>query len=188
MFINQFCSNFACRQLIDNLERLVTWPLQSKAKQRPQWPLKVTLVFVDQFCSNFACRQLIGDQEQLVTWPLQSKAKQRPQQPLKVTLVFMDRFCSNFACRQLIDDPERLVTWPLQSKAKQRPQRPLKVTLVFMDQNWCRGSLLLKNQNWSTNAKVTFKGRCGLRLAFDCKGHVTSRSGLSKSYLHAKFE
>ena len=45
-----------------------------------------------------------------------------------------------------------------------------------------------KNQNWSINTKVTFKGRCGLCLAFDCKGHVTSRSGLSISYLHAKFE
>ena len=38
------------------------------------------------------------------------------------------------------------------------------------------------------NTKVTFKGRCGLCLAFDCKGHVTSRSGSSISYLHAKFE
>merc|ERR1711952_491667 len=57
-----------------------------------------------------------------------------------------------------------------------------------MDRNWCRGSLLLKNQNRCTNTKVTFKGPCGLRLAFDCKGHVTSRSGLSISYLHAKFQ
>ena len=28
-------------------ERLITWPLQSKAKQRPQRPLKVTLAFMD---------------------------------------------------------------------------------------------------------------------------------------------
>ena len=44
VFMDQFCSNFACRQLMAHLERLVTWPLQSKAKQRPQRPLTVILV------------------------------------------------------------------------------------------------------------------------------------------------
>ena len=115
-------------------------------------------------------------------------AKQRPQWPLKVTLAFMDQFCSNFACRQLIDHPEQLVTCPLQSKAKQRPQRPLKVTLAFVDQFWFFNNKLPLHQFRSINAKVTFKGCCGLCLAFDCKGHVTSRSGSSISYLHAKFE
>ena len=43
-------------------------------------------------------------------------------------------------------------------------------------------------QSRSTTAKVTFKGCCGLCLAFDCKGYVTRLSGWSISYLHAKFE
>ena len=43
-------------------------------------------------------------------------------------------------------------------------------------------------QNGFINTKVTFKGCCGLCLAFDCKGHVTSCSWSPISYLHAKFE
>ena len=35
---------------------IVTWPLQSKAKQRPQQPLKLTLELMGQFCPKFACR------------------------------------------------------------------------------------------------------------------------------------
>ena len=44
------------------------------------------------------------------------------------------------------------------------------------------------NQFRSINTLVTFKGRCGLCLAFDFKDHVTSRSWSSISYLHAKFK
>ena len=39
---------------------IVTWPLQSMAKQRPQQPLNSTLVFMVRFHPNFACGQLIG--------------------------------------------------------------------------------------------------------------------------------
>ena len=38
------------------------------------------------------------------------------------------------------------------------------------------------------NTKVTFKGCCGLCLAFDCKGQVTNHQRWPLSYLHAKFE
>ena len=38
-------------------------------------------------------------------------------------------------------------------------------------------------KNWSKNTKVANKGRWGLCLAFDCKGHVTSHSRWAVSYL-----
>ena len=80
---------------------------------------------------------------------------------------------------------------------------PLTFRLLIIDYDWERflckfGRIcatgnafvrLIVGRNSILNfTKITVKGRCGLCLAFDCKGHVASHSWRAISYLHAKFE
>ena len=66
---------------------------------------------------------------------------------------------------------------------------PLIIKAVTNHQQWPISYLHAKlEQNPSVNTIVTFKGHCGLCLAFDCKGHVTNHQQWPISYLHAKFE
>ena len=64
------------------------------------------------------------------------------------------------------------IYWPFDSKGHKTNQGQLMITYMHAR---CE-------QNWSKNGRYTFKGQCGLCLAFDRKGHETKLEQMQTSY------